>query len=79
MQDNDEPELDLDEDEVKLCAQCRRRLALGVDVFTMESGVIGPRGIVPLEPPRLFCDLQCLRQYLAEENVEPTPLRRRVP
>jgi hypothetical protein len=64
-------------DEKHICLQCRRRLRLGVDVWSVEQGVIGPRGVVPLEAALLFCGEECLSKYFNGAEVEVKP--RRIP
>ena len=66
-----------DNDETKTCAQCRRTLDPGVDVLTVEQGVIGPRGLVPLGELGFFCDETCLRRYYGNDEIE--QLKRRIP
>ncbi len=62
------------------CAECRKKLELGEDVLTVESGVLGPRGIVPLEEPLVFCSALCMiGQFSGRPSDEPTQLPRRVP
>ena len=62
----------------RLCAECRKPLDLGVDVLTLEPGVIGPRGVVPLGDAQLFCSEACLRGHLGT-GEPPATLKRRVP
>lgn len=59
------------------CAHCQRQIQLGEDVFALEQGVIGPRGLVPLEKPIWFCDGECAERYFSDEEVVQMP--RRIP
>ena len=44
------------------CTNCRKTLYLGLDVLEVRHGVIGQRGIIPLEDS-LFCSDRCLAEY----------------
>lgn len=69
---------DDDEDEKSWsCASCRRRIELGGDVFAVEEGVIGLRGVVPLEPITTLCSLKCISEYF--NGSEPTKVAQRIP
>lgn len=59
------------------CANCRKLLTMGLDVLSVQSGVIGPRGVVPLDEPQLYCCESCAREDLDEHALDPRP--RRVP
>ncbi len=59
------------------CETCARPLRLGSDAISVQRCVIGPRGIVPIEDLRLFCDDECLHDRAAED--EPSPRSRRIP
>lgn len=61
----------------RLCAHCQRQIQLGEDVLALEQGVIGPRGLVPLEKSLWFCDGECAARYFGEEEVVQLP--RRIP
>ncbi len=66
------------EDEIqRRCAECDRLLRLGVDVITLEHGVIGPRDVVPLQDVQLFCSDTCLKKSVEDNEVERLP--RRIP
>jgi hypothetical protein len=69
--------MDDDEHTPRKCEQCRRRLDLGVNVYSAEEGVIGPRGFVSLEQPNLFCGESCLRDCF--DDVDVLRLKRRIP
>ena len=58
-----------------VCAECRKRLDLGVDVLTLEPGVIGPRGVVPLGDVQLLCSGACFRAHTG--GSPPVTLKRR--
>ena len=45
------------------CEVCRRELEDATDVFELQEGIIGLRGVVPLSAPLLFCSVACLRNY----------------
>ena len=61
----------------RICAHCRREIELGEDVFALEQGVIGPRGLVPLERTIWFCDGDCTAKYFNDEEILQLP--RRIP
>jgi len=61
----------------RVCGHCQRQIQLGEDVFALEQGVIGPRGLVPLERPIWFCDGECAARYFSDEEISRLP--RRVP
>ena len=50
---------------------------MGVDVLTVQEGVIGPQGIVPLGEMLLFCSETCLRDYYDVSDLTEVP--RRIP
>ena len=52
------------------CSYCQRQLNLGVDVWTVLQGVLGPRGFVPLEEMIYFCGEECLRDYFNGSTEE---------
>ncbi len=54
----------------KACAHCQRPLDLGVDVLSVEEGVIGPRGIVPLNDRRFFCSDECLARHFGDLDAD---------
>lgn len=66
-----------DEKKQPTCSHCRRQIDLGADALKLESGVYGPRGLVPLKPPRWFCDEHCASGYFCDEEIFQLP--RRVP
>ena len=68
-----------DDETVKECANCHRKLELAHDLLSVEKGVIGPRGVVPLGDILLFCDEECLAAYFADEKKEIEKLPRRIP
>ncbi len=72
MEQNDETK----EEKLK-CVCCGRELALGWDVIQVEEGVIGPRGLIPLDKELLFCGEKCLRNFFDDSIVEKLP--RRIP
>ena len=59
------------------CAKCRKPLRLGVDVITLEHGVIGPRGVVPLQDIQLFCSDACREESVDSSDSERLP--RKIP
>ena len=66
-----------DDEQQKKCAQCRCKLAYGEEVISVQEAVIGPRGLVPLDEPLLFCSEDCLSEHLGGGEV--TSLPRRIP
>jgi len=59
------------------CAECRTLLRIGDDLMSVEEGVLGTRGLVPLERPLFFCRAKCLHDYFRDEPIEKMP--RRIP
>ncbi len=52
------------ETELKLrCANCASPIDLGEDLLTVQKGVSGPRGVVPLGDPQNFCSEGCLKDF----------------
>ena len=45
------------------CEYCRREIQLGEDLWTLEKGVIGPRGVVPLGKVIVFCREEHLKKF----------------
>jgi len=60
------------------CLNCERILDLGVDLISVEKGVVGPRGVVPLGDAELFCSEGCLIEHFTDDT-EQFQLKRRVP
>lgn len=67
-----------DEEHEWKCAGCQRRINLGADLIAVEEGVLGPRGVVPLEPVQCFCSTNCVAHFYAN-GTEHTQLPRRIP
>ena len=63
------------EQENKTCANCRRELHLGVDAIKLTVGVMGLKGLVPLEEALLFCCEKCLREYHDLGDLPSVPKR----
>ena len=62
------------------CAHCREEIDYGKDVLSVEEGVAGPRGFVPLEEKLFFCSEECLRDYYDKVDLSKLPkVKRRVP
>ena len=59
------------------CPECKRQLAQGDDAVVLQNGVIGTRGLVPLEESKTLCSEECLKAYL--DDGEPMRLPRRIP
>lgn len=59
------------------CTECRRELDYGADVLSVQEGVIGPRGVVPVDEPLLFCSEECLRAYF--DVGETVSMKRKIP
>ena len=49
------------------CDQCRKKVEYGRDVITVERGVIGPRGPIPLDEKACFCSEECVANYFDRE------------
>lgn len=61
----------------QICSECRRQLEVGVDVWTLEKGVVGMRGVVPLGSNLCFCSEACLIQWF--DDIERIKAPRRIP
>lgn len=62
------------------CAHCRSNIEYGEDLYTVEFGVMGPRGVVPLDAPLVFCSTDCVIAYFRDEEDHPIrQMPRRVP
>lgn len=48
------------------CCACGRSLVLGGDVFELRECVVGPRGVVPLAEPLIFCSDDCLQEHVGD-------------
>ena len=72
--------MDDEENEKMTCVSCRRDIDLGNDVLSLERGVVGPRGFVPLGDIRLFCSESCAEEYFdGDEPTEKVKRPRQVP
>lgn len=69
-------EYEEDEDTIE-CAECHARIDLGRDLIRLEQGVLGPRGLVPLENAVYFCSESCMQEHVCgnEATVEKRPRR----
>ena len=59
----------------KNCANCRRDLDIGVDAIKVDEGVIGTKDFVPLDKPMFFCCDECLSAYYDMSNLPSVPQR----
>ncbi len=59
------------------CRTCRREPEEGLNVLEVQEGIIGKLGFVALGERLLFCDFQCLRNYL--DGSKGHVLKRRIP
>ncbi len=61
------------------CIGCDREIRLGEDCITVNNGVIGPRGFVPLGETIYLCNQTCCENHF---NPDATPVEktsRRIP
>ena len=72
-------EKDNSDDKNRICSACDKEIQLGEDVVTVERGVMGPRGLVPLQDAEFFCSERCLVEDLSGGLIERKTLPRRVP
>ncbi|MBE7456489.1 MAG: hypothetical protein HS102_08030 [Planctomycetia bacterium] len=77
MNHEDEDEESDKKNKDERCRRCHHLIPEGADVIGVQDGVLGPRGFVPLESHRFFCDENCLRDYFQNGDVE--KLSRRIP
>ena len=62
------------------CESCRREIQLGEDLWTVEKGVSGPRGVVPLGKVMVFCGEEHVRNYFDNgENDSGADIGFRIP
>ncbi len=59
------------------CHACRRELEEGTNVLEVQEGIIGKLGFVSLGEKLLFCNFECLRNYL--DGSRGHVLKRRIP
>ncbi len=59
------------------CCTCRRELEEGMNVLEVQEGIIGKLGFVALGEKLLFCNFECLRDYL--DGSKGHVLKRRIP
>lgn len=52
------------------CRNCGRELRLGDEVVTVQEGVLGPRGVVPLGEADVFCGQECLDEHIVAREAE---------
>jgi len=48
--------------------ECERDIQLGEDALAVEEGVVGYRGLVPLEKPLWFCSVRCIAVHFQDEQ-----------
>jgi hypothetical protein len=44
-----------------LCATCRQNIDQGRDAYSVQKGVIGTRGFIPLDDSDFYCSVECVR------------------
>lgn len=59
------------------CRTCRREFEEGTNVLEVQEGIIGKLGFVSLGEKLLFCNFECLRNYL--DGSKGHVLKRRIP
>ena len=59
------------------CRTCRCQLEEGTNVLEVQEGIIGKLGFIALGGKLLFCNFECLRNYLNGSNGQ--VLKRRIP
>ncbi len=59
------------------CRTCRRELEEGTNVLEVQEGIIGKLGFVALGEKLLYCNFECLRDYL--DGSKGQILKRRIP
>ena len=59
------------------CCTCRRELEEGMNVLEVQEGIVGRLGFVALGEKLLFCNFECLRNYL--DGSKGHILNRRIP
>ena len=59
------------------CRTCRREFEEGMNVLEIQEGIIGKLGFVALGEKLLFCNFECLRNYL--DGSKGQVLKRRIP
>ena len=52
--------------ETMRCASCQQDLREGMDVIGVQEGIMGSRGLVPLEEMLILCSVDCLRSYFSD-------------
>lgn len=60
------------------CRTCRRELDEGTNTLGVQEGIIGKLGFVALGEKLLFCNFECLRNYL-DGSKGHIILKRRIP
>ena len=68
---------DTEAEKLKTCANCHAEIRLGEDLWSVEEGVMGPRGVVPLGDLLIFCSRQCVSDFF--DGKEREQLERRIP
>ncbi len=67
------------EHETRQCAACQRELRMGDDCLTIQQGVLGPRGLVPLGDKTFLCDHVCAERHFDSSGPPTEKLPRRIP
>ncbi len=59
----------MEEEKSKLkCTRCDHEIEIGQELFEVQEGVLGFRGVVPLEMPLVFCSAECVRKHFDNDN-----------
>ena len=61
------------------CENCRKTVEYGRDVITASRGVIGPRGVIPLDQEHHFCSEECVSSYFNGDSKDIPRLPPRIP
>lgn len=61
------------------CEQCNANLQTGVNVLGLQEGILGSSGFVELEDRKVFCNEECLAEYLATLRRDVWKVKRRIP
>ena len=56
------------------CEYCHKEVHYGRDVICVSRGVVGPRGVIPLDEERRFCSDECVSFYFDNHPAGTLPV-----
>lgn len=59
------------------CVKCQKTIRMGENAIGVQRGVLGSRGLVPLEPFEVYCSEECIKKNF--DDFSPPEEEERIP